>query len=101
MDVTRPSIARLHARGRFAPGRIAFAPMLREEWIARFAELAQVPAPSPQQIDALLALAGVAAHASERTAPPLACWIAGRSPLPLAQLGELAGAVDGGAPAGG
>jgi hypothetical protein len=100
MDVTLPSIARPHARGALACGRIAFAPMLRDEWIARFAELAQVPPPSLQQIDALLALAGVAAHASERTAAPLACWIAGRSSLPLAQLGELAGAVDGEAPAG-
>jgi hypothetical protein len=99
MDVTLPSIARQHARRAFAQARIAFPLMLRDQWIARFAELAQVAPPSPEQIDALLALAGTAAHASQRTAAPLACWIAGRSPLPLAQLGELAGAVGGDTPA--
>jgi hypothetical protein len=67
--------------------------MTRDEWIARFAELAHVPAPTAQDVDALLALAGVAAHASERTAAPLACWIAGRSQLSPAQLCELACAV--------
>jgi Domain of unknown function (DUF6457) len=69
--------------------------MTRDEWITRFADLARVPAPTAQEIDALLALAGDAAHASQRTAAPLACWIAGRSPLSLAQLCELAGAAGG------
>jgi Domain of unknown function (DUF6457) len=67
--------------------------MTRDEWIARFAQLARVPAPAAHEVDALLALAGVAAHASERTAAPLACWIAGRSQLSLAELCELAAAV--------
>jgi hypothetical protein len=58
----------------------------RDEWIASFAEQAGVPRPSPQEIRELLELAGSAAHASERTAAPLACWIAGRSALPLADL---------------
>jgi Domain of unknown function (DUF6457) len=69
--------------------------MTRDEWITRFAQLAHVPAPSPQQADELLALAGAAAHASERTAAPLACWIAGRSRLSPAQLCDLARAVSG------
>ncbi len=33
-------------------------------------------APSPDDIDRLLALAGAAAHASERTAASIACWLA-------------------------
>jgi len=60
--------------------------MTRDEWIAAFAREAGLDAPSPEDIDALLALAATAAHASERTAAPLACWIAGRSGRPLAEL---------------
>jgi hypothetical protein len=67
----------------------------RDEWIASFAAETGVQRPSPQEISELLDLAAVAAHASERTAAPLACWIAGRSDLPLAELraaAERAGA---------
>jgi hypothetical protein len=64
--------------------------MTRDQWIERFAEQAQTAAPSSEEIEALLALAGVAAHASERTAAPLACWIAGRSTLSLRELSTLA-----------
>jgi hypothetical protein len=99
MGVTLPSFARAYARGENAPARIACARVTRDEWIARFAELAGVPAPSPREVDALLALAGVAAHASERTAAPLACWIAGRSQLSPLQLCDLAATVDGEGPA--
>jgi hypothetical protein len=58
----------------------------RDEWIAAFALEAGVPAPSTQEIRDLLDMAGAAAHASERTAAPLACWIAGRSALSLREL---------------
>lgn len=37
--------------------------------------------PTPEEIDVLLALAGHAAHASERTAAPVGCWLAARSGL--------------------
>jgi len=50
-----------------------------EEWLARYAaELGLVP-PTEQEIELVLALAGVAAHASERTAAPVTCWLAARS----------------------
>jgi hypothetical protein len=39
---------------------------------------------------AILKLAATAAHASERTAAPMACWIAGISDRPLAELNEIA-----------
>jgi hypothetical protein len=73
--------------------------MTRDEWIAAFADEAGVERPTAEQIRELLSLAGVAAHASERTAAPIACWIAGRSELSLAELSaaaERVGAADGG-----
>jgi hypothetical protein len=58
----------------------------RDEWIAEFAEKAGVERPDTEQIRVLLDLAGAAAHGSERTAAPVACWIAGRSSLSLQEL---------------
>jgi len=58
----------------------------RDEWIAAFAREAGVAPPSPDAIRELLELAGTAAHASERTAAPLACWIVGRSGRSLEEL---------------
>jgi Domain of unknown function (DUF6457) len=62
----------------------------REEWLSAFAHEAGVPGPTPEEVEQLLALAGTAAHASERTAAPLSCWIAGRSTLTLEQLQAVA-----------
>jgi hypothetical protein len=58
----------------------------RDEWIAKFAHEVGATAPTVDELRELLDLAGTAAHASERTAAPLACWIAGRSQLTLAEL---------------
>jgi len=44
-------------------------------YVDRFAEALGVPALTDEQVDKLLALAAVAAHASERTAAPLSCWL--------------------------
>lgn len=38
-----------------------------------------VEAPSDEQVTTLLELAGVAAHASERTAAPITCWLVGQA----------------------
>jgi hypothetical protein len=67
--------------------------MTRDEWIAAFAARAGIEPPSPVEVRTLLDLAARAAHASERTAAPLACWIAGRSGRPLADLLEAADRV--------
>ena len=67
--------------------------MTRDEWIAAFALEVGVERPSVQEIRELLDLAGQAAHASERTAAPLACWIAGRSEQGLAELLAAAGRI--------
>jgi uncharacterized protein DUF6457 len=73
----------------------------RDEWIASFAAEAGVQRPSVEEIRELLDLAGMAAHASERTAAPLACWIAGRSELPLGELLAAAERVSASADSGG
>jgi hypothetical protein len=66
----------------------------RDEWIAAFAGEAEVKRPSAEEIRELLDLAGVAAHASERTAAPIACWIAGRSGASLEELRAIAQRID-------
>ncbi len=53
------------------------------EWLAAYADRLGTEAPTPEEIEAVLALAGVAAHASERIAAPVACWIAARAGVPL------------------
>jgi hypothetical protein len=70
--------------------------MTRDEWIAAFAAQAGVERPSTEEIRELLELAGTAAHSSERTAAPLACWIAARSDLSLAELRAIAERVGAG-----
>ena len=47
------------------------------EWLAGFSEVIGAPAPDEDVTEALLDLAGVAAHDSERIAAPIACWMAG------------------------
>lgn len=64
--------------------------MRRDEWLADFCERLGLEAPSKEEVVALLDLAATAAHSSERTAAPIACWVAGRSDRSLAELGEIA-----------
>jgi Domain of unknown function (DUF6457) len=56
--------------------------MNAKEWLAAFAARLGVEPPSTEEFKAILDLAAEAAHASERTAAPAACWLsakAGRS----------------------
>lgn len=48
-------------------------------WLAELAGDLGVDPPTAAEMDDLLALASVAAHASERVAAPVACWLAARS----------------------
>jgi hypothetical protein len=64
--------------------------MTAEEWIAAYAEALGRPAPTQAEMDAVLALASTAAHASERRAAPIACWLAASAGLPLADAQALA-----------
>lgn len=52
-------------------------------FLAELARALQTAPPTDAEVDDLLALASAAAHASERPAAPVACWLAaraGRSP---------------------
>lgn len=54
-------------------------PSDRRAWIDQYAaELGTGPL-SEDEVEALLALAGTAAHAAERTAAPLSCWLAAKA----------------------
>jgi len=64
--------------------------MTAAEWIRAFCEEIEMPAPGEEDMDAILRLAAVAAHASERIAAPIACWVAGASGKPLTELQEVA-----------
>jgi hypothetical protein len=69
-----------------------------QEWLASFAaEVGTVP-PTREELDSLLELAGVAAHASERPAAPITCWLAARAgvaPLEALAVGKrLAGELE-------
>lgn len=60
------------------------------EWVGRFATAVGLPAPTDAEVAALLDLAGVAAHSSERLAAPLACYLVGRAGLDPATALDLA-----------
>jgi Domain of unknown function (DUF6457) len=53
--------------------------MNAREWIDAYAERLGTEPPSSEEWSALLDLAGEAAHASERVAAPVSCWVAARA----------------------
>ena len=55
------------------------------QWCGRFAAAAHVDPPTAQEIDDLLALAAIAAHASARQAAPITCWLAARAGMTIAE----------------
>lgn len=61
-----------------------------QDWITSFARELGVLEPSPEEIETLLALAGVAAHGSDRTAAPISCWIAARAAVAPARALDVA-----------
>lgn len=64
--------------------------MTGDEWIARFAAALGVEPPDAETVATLLELAGTAAHASERTAAPIACYLVGLAGAPPPAAGRLA-----------
>lgn len=56
-----------------------------QTWMDRYGAALGVDALSQTEIDELLELAGIAAHASERPAAPLSCWLAANSGLTPAE----------------
>ena len=59
--------------------------MTGEMWLQALAAEFGVPVPTEQETTDLLALAGIAAHASERLAAPLSCWLAARAGITAAE----------------
>jgi hypothetical protein len=53
--------------------------MRAKEWIAAYSEQLGVEPPTADELKAILDLAAEAAHASERIAAPVACWLSARS----------------------
>jgi Domain of unknown function (DUF6457) len=49
------------------------------EWSSRFAEAVDSDPLTEEEIGVILEVAAIAAHASERTAAPLTCWLAARA----------------------
>jgi Domain of unknown function (DUF6457) len=68
--------------------------MTAEEWLIEFADEIGVPPPDRDQMDEILRLAAVAAHASERIAAPIACYLTGVSGRPLDEVIEAADRVE-------
>lgn len=54
-------------------------PRSGRDWIFELAQRLGTEPPSDDELTQLLDLAGVAAHASERIAAPIACWMVGRA----------------------
>ena len=59
--------------------------MTGHEWIATFARELGVEALGEDDIEALLDVAGIAAHASERIAAPLTCFLVGQAGISPAE----------------
>jgi hypothetical protein len=59
-------------------------------WVAELARALGTEPPGEEEVEALLALAGVAAHASERPAAPISCWLAARAGVTPFQALEVA-----------
>jgi hypothetical protein len=64
------------------------------DWLAAYADKLGVDAPTKDQLEAVLDLAGEAAHSSERIAAPVACWLAAKAGVELDQALRLAREVD-------
>jgi hypothetical protein len=62
------------------PGRIKSVRLMNaREWITAYAGHLGTDPPTSEEWSQLLDLAAVAAHASERVAAPVACWVAAQA----------------------
>jgi hypothetical protein len=69
--------------------------MNAQDWITEFARGLDVAAPDAETFDTLLELAAVAAHASERIAAPIACYLVGLARVDPARALALARTLTG------
>jgi hypothetical protein len=68
----------------------ARATMNAEQWLNAYASKLGIAPPTDDELETLLALAGVAAHSSERKAAPIACWLSARAGVDPEQAMRLA-----------
>src|ERR1022692_3006640 len=66
---------------RRAIGTMNFVSTSAIAWLVAYSEQLGIDAPTDDECDHILSLAGIAAHASERTAAPVACWLAAKEGL--------------------
>jgi len=64
-----------------------------QEWLTTFADRLGLGPLAQADIDALLDLASVAAHTSERLAAPLTCFLVGRSGISPAEAKAIAAEI--------
>jgi hypothetical protein len=67
--------------------------MNAKEWIAAYANRLGIEPPSADEFEAILELAAEAAHASERVAAPVACWLGAKAGRSLEESLDLARVV--------
>jgi hypothetical protein len=67
--------------------------MHAKEWIAAYAEQLGTEPPTAEELKAILDLAAEAAHASERIAAPVACWLSAKAGRTLEESLTLARAM--------
>ncbi len=67
--------------------------MNAKAWLAAYAERLGIDPPTADELKAILDLAAEAAHASERIAAPVACWLAAKAGRSLEESLELARGV--------
>jgi hypothetical protein len=65
------------------------------EWLERYAARLGTDPPTPDEFRSVLDLAAEAAHASERVAAPVACWLSARAGIPLERAIEIAREIEG------
>ena len=68
--------------------------MNANEWIAAYAEQLGGEPPTAAEFKAILDLAAEAAHASERVAAPVACWLSAKAGRSLEESLALAREMD-------
>jgi hypothetical protein len=76
------------------PRTATLADVNAPDWLAAYAERLGTSAPTQDELTAILDLAGVAAHSSQRIAAPVACWMAARAGADLETAMRLAREVN-------
>jgi hypothetical protein len=67
--------------------------MNAKDWIAAYAEQLGIEPPTADEFKGILDLAAESAHASERIAAPVACWLAAKAGRSLEEALALARGV--------